>query len=127
MRKALVRAALRLLHGYRIPRPAYRVPTSDPILPILAPLHPAVLADDHRRDGLAALNGRNVETVDAARNGGKIEDCAQRFERVVVGGDVLVESRLIADLRVSRREFEQTALLAAFGDQQTDPVPGRPR
>ena len=39
----------------------------DPELPVLALLHPAVFAHHHRRDGLAALDRRDVEALDAAR------------------------------------------------------------
>ena len=61
----------------------------------------------------AALDRRDVEALDAARNGRQRQHRAQRFERVVVRGDVLVEARLIGDLRVARRQVEQPALLAA--------------
>ena len=94
--------------------------TSDPKLPILAPLHPAVLADHHRRDRLAPLDRGDVEAVDPARNGRQAEDGAQGFERVVVGGDGLVEARLIGHLRVARGEFEQAALFSALGHDEPD-------
>ena len=108
---------------------------SDPELPVLRPLHPAVFADHHRRDGLAALDRRDVEALDAARNRRQAQDDAQRFERVVVGGDGLVEARLVGDLRVARGEIEQPALLAALRHDEPDAMlaadrsatPERPR
>ena len=79
------------------------------------PPHAAVFAHDHRRDGLAALDRRDVEALDAARHAGQGEHGAQRFERVVVGRGVLVEALLIGERGVARREVEQAALLAALG------------
>ena len=58
---------------------------------------------------------------------GQPEDDAQRLERVVVGGDVLVEARLVGDLRVARREVEQAALLAALRHDQAHAAPGLAR
>src|SRR5207237_9887465 len=113
----------RIPAGYfRAPRPAPR--TVDPELPVLRPLHPAVLAHDHRRDGLAALDRGDVEAFDTPRDGRQVEDGAERFERVVVRRDVLVEPRLIRDLRIPGREIEQSSLLAAFWDNQPDAVIG---
>ena len=80
---------------------------SDSELAVFRPLHPPVFADHHRGDGLAALDRRDVETLDSARDRRQVEDQAERFERVVVGGDGLVEARLVRDLRVARREVEQ--------------------
>ena len=79
-----------------------------------ASLHPAVFADDHRRHGLAALDRRDVEALDAARQRRQAEDRAQRLERVVVGGGVLVEARAGRRAGVARRQIEQAALLAAL-------------
>ena len=87
-------------------------------------LHPPVFADDHRRDGLAALDRRDVEALDAARHGRQRQHGAQRFERVVVRGDVLVEARLVGDLGVARREVEQPALLAALRHDEAHAAPG---
>ena len=108
-------------------RDAARTPSTDapdPELPVLRPLHPAVFADDHRRDGLAALDRRDVEALDPARHGGQREHGAQRLERVVVRGDVLVEARLVGDRGVARREVEQPALLAALRHHEPDAAPG---
>ncbi len=86
----------------------------DPVLPVLALRHPAVFADHERGHGLAALECRDVETLDAARQRGQRQHGAQGFERVVVGGDVLVEAGLVGHFGVARREVEQTALFASL-------------
>ena len=93
--------------------------SSDPELPVLGPLHPAVFADHHRRDGLAALDRGDVEALDASRNRRQVQDGAQCFERVVVGGDGLVEARLVGDLRVARGQIQQPALFAALAARRS--------
>ncbi len=94
-----------------------RPKTTNPKLPILVPLHPAVLADDHRRHGLAALNRRDVETLDAPRNRGQSELAAKRLERLEVRRRDLVEARAVRELGVARGQLHQRALVTAPGDK----------
>ena len=64
---------------------AARAETLHPKLPILAPLHPAVVADHHRTDGVASLNRGDVEALDPVRDARQGEHPLQLVERV--GGD----------------------------------------
>ena len=106
-------------------RTASREPRApDPELPIFRLLHPPVFAHDHRRDGLAALDRRDVEALDAARHRRQRQHGAQRLERVVVRGDVLVEPRLVGHLGVARGQVEQAALLAALRHDDAHPPLG---
>ena len=76
-------------------------------LPVLAPAHPAVFADDHRRHGLAALDRRDVEALDAPRQRRQRQHRAQRLERLVVRRGLRVEAASVGQRRVARRQIEQ--------------------
>ncbi len=93
---------------------------SDAEFSILAFAHASVFAHDHRRHGFAALNRRDVEALDSPRQRGQLQHRLQRLERVVLRGGRRVESRLIRERRIPRREVDQPSLLAALRDANVD-------
>ena len=107
------RARVPASHGYATSHEP-RTQAPNPKLPILPSPHPAVLAHHHRRHGLAALNRRDVEALDAARQRRQREDGLQRLERVVLRRGRLVEARAVRERGVARRQIHQAALLAAL-------------
>src|SRR5712691_10623282 len=56
-----------LAHRGEIVGPELGARAADPEFPVLALPHAPVFADNHRRDGLAALNRGDIEAIDAAR------------------------------------------------------------
>ena len=101
-----------------------RLPSPDPVFPILRSPHPPVLAHHHRCDRFAPLDGRDVETLDAPRNRGKLEHRLQRLERVVLRGGRLVEPRLVRQGGVAVREVDEAPLLAALWHDDADAKAG---
>ena len=67
---------------------------------ILALLHPAVFADDHRRDRFAALNRRDVETLDAPWQRGQLQNPVQQIRARRSGRSL--RCRIACDRRTRR-------------------------
>src|SRR5262245_31023563 len=87
---------------------------ADSKLAILGTLHAAIFANDHGGDSLRALNGGNVEALDAPRDGRQTQHVTQRLQRVVVRGDVFVEASLVGHLRVPRCQVQQPPLFSTL-------------
>ena len=98
----------------RAAAPAF--PAADPELPVLRPLHPTVLADHHRRHGLAPLDRGDVEALDAPRRRRQPERLLERGEGRLLRPSVRAEARLVGEGRVAAGQVEQRPLVAAPGD-----------
>ena len=84
-------------------------------LAVFAAPHPAVFADDHRRDRFAALDRRDVEALDPARKRRQRQHGAQRFERLEVRRDGFAEARLVGHCALRAARSSRPRLSPRFG------------
>ena len=111
LQNALVAAADDLAHGGEV------VDAGDGLhleLAVVGLLHRAVLPNDHRCDGLRALDVRDVEALDAPRQLGQHEQVLQRLLNCLLRGLQHTEALIVALLRVLADEVDERALLATL-------------
>ena len=111
LQDALVAAADDLAHGGEV------VDAGDGLhleFAVVGLLHRAVLPHHHRGDRLRALDVRDVEALDAARQLGQHEQVLQRFLNRLLRGLQHAEALIVALLRVLADEVDQRTLLATL-------------